>query len=406
MKSDQLLRALGSVKDEYIEEIMTESVKTARRRAGSRNVIASIAASLAIVVLGTGVMAANGAHVDEDEMTLSSGVQNVQMAHNSVIMIDVNPSIRVEVNDRDVVVNVEGLNEESQLVLEGLELTGKDYKTAVTEIVTSLQEKEYITNLKNSILISVAASNDDIAQQILKSTVDTVEQIDKAVDYGFSILGQIISHSDSAAATAEKFGISEGRVDIINKFISEHGDYSFDKLVENNIQLLNQLFEYVGLPEGVERIGSVAGVVPEECEEKLRLDELSGDELVSFASAISDFYDKLSKYYKPSDVAKRIGYEFSIVESSTEDGQKLWAVLAESLTKNIGNHGALIGLGQSTITDWITQSEIAKVIKHIGAAVIPAAGYFHTKPTYDVKRQERKPLPFCAFRTKLPGEQY
>ena len=66
MKSDQLLRALGSVKDEYIEEIMTESVKTARRRAGSRNVIASIAASLAIVVLGTGVMAANGAHVDED----------------------------------------------------------------------------------------------------------------------------------------------------------------------------------------------------------------------------------------------------------------------------------------------------------------------------------------------------
>lgn len=373
MKSDQLLRALGSVKDEYIEEIMTESVKTARRCAGSRNVIASIAASLAIVVLGTGVMAANGAHVDEDEMTLSSGVQNVQMAHNSVIMIDVNPSIRVEVNDRDVVVNVEGLNEESQLVLEGLELTGKDYKTAVTEIVTSLQEKEYITNLKNSILISVAASNDDIAQQILKSTVDTVEQIDKAVDYGFSILGQIISHSDSAAATAEKFGISEGRVDIINKFISEHGDYSFDKLVENNIQLLNQLFEYVGLPEGVERIGSVAGVVPEECEEKLRLDELSGDELVSFASAISDFYDKLSKYYKPSDVAKRIGYEFSIVESSTEDGQKLWAVLAESLTKNIGNHGALIGLGQSTITDWISQSEIAKVIKHIGAAVIPAA---------------------------------
>ena len=76
----------------------------------------------------------------------------------------------------------------------------------------------------SGILISVAASNDDIAQQILKSTVDTVEQIDKAVDYGFSILGQIISHSDSAAATAEKFGISEGRVDIINKFISEHGD--------------------------------------------------------------------------------------------------------------------------------------------------------------------------------------
>ncbi len=373
MKSDRLLRAMGSVKDEYIEEIMTESVKTARRRSGSRNVIASIAASLAIVILGTGVIAANGPRVDKDEMTLTSVVQSVSMAHNSVIMIDVNPSIRIEVNDRDIVVNVEGLNEESQPVLEGLELNGKDYKTAVTEIVTSLQEKEYITNLKNSILISVAASSDDMARGILKSTVETVEQIDKAVDYGFSILGQIISRDATSAATAEKFGISEGRVDIINRFISEHGDYSFDKLVKNNIQLLNQLFEYVGLPEGVERIGSVAGVIPEEYEEKLKLNELSCDELVSFTSAISDFYDKLSEYYKPGDVVKRIGYEFSIAESSTEDGQKLWAVLAESLTKNIGNHGALIGLGQSTVTDWISQSEISRVIKHIGAAIIPAA---------------------------------
>ncbi len=373
MKSDDLLRHLGSVKDEYIEEIMTESVRSARRRAGSRNLAASVAASLAIVLLGTGIMAAHGAKVCEDEMTLSGGVQNVQLAHNSVVMIDVNPSIRLEVNDRDVVVKAEGLNEESQPVLEGLELEGQDYRTAVSQIVSSLQEKEYITNLKNSVLISVAASDDETAQQIRTGAVEAITELDKAVNYGFSILSQIISPDDAAAAAAEKYSISEGRVDIINKFVSEHSDYSFDKLVESNIQLLNQLFEYVGLPEGVERLGAVAGVVPEEYEEKLNLGELSCDELVSFTSAISDFYDKLSEYYSPSDVAKRIGYEFSIAESSTEDGQKLWAVLAESLTKNIGNHGALIGLGQSTVTDWLSQSELGRVISHIAASLIPAA---------------------------------
>lgn len=333
MKSDDLLRHLGSVKDEYIEEIMTESVRSARRRSGKRNAVASIAASLAIVILGTAVMASNGANVEKDEMTLTSSVQSIQMARNSVIMIDVNPSIRIEVNDRDTVVAVEGLNDDSKPVLEGLELKGKDYKTAVSEIVTSLQEKEYITNLKNSILISVAAPNDDMSKEILSGAVETVEGIDKAIDYGLSILSQIVSLDDTAAAAAEKYGISEGRVDIINKFVSEHSDYSFDKLVENNIQLLNQLFEYIGLPEGVERIGAVAGVVPSEYEEKLNLSELSCDELISFTSAISDFYDKLSEYYSPGDVAKRIGYEFSIAESSSEDGKKLWAVLAESLTK-------------------------------------------------------------------------
>ena len=364
MKSDDLLRHLSSVKDEYIEEIMTESVRSARRRSGKRHAVASIAASLAIVILGTAVMASNGANVEKDEMSLDGSVQSIQMARNSVIMIDVNPSIRIEVNDRDTVVAVEGLNDDSKPVLEGLELKGKDYKTAVSEIVTSLQEKEYITNLKNSILISVAAPNDDMSKEILSGAVETVEGIDKAIDYGLSILSQIVSLDDAAEATAEKYGISEGRVDIINKFVSEHSDYSFDKLVENNIQLLNQL---------VERIGAVAGVVPSEYEEKLNLSELSCDELISFTSAISDFYDKLSEYYSPGDVAKRIGYEFSIAESSSEDGKKLWAVLAESLTKNIGNHGAIISIGQSTVTDWINQSEIGRVIKHIATAIIPAA---------------------------------
>lgn len=41
MKSDDLLRHLSSVKDEYIEEIMTESVRSARRSSGKRNAVAS-----------------------------------------------------------------------------------------------------------------------------------------------------------------------------------------------------------------------------------------------------------------------------------------------------------------------------------------------------------------------------
>lgn len=125
MKSDDLLRHLGSVKDEYIEEIMTESVRSARRRSGKRSIVASIAASLAIVILGMAVMAADGANVEKDEMTLTSSVQSIQMARNSVIMIDVNPSIRIEVNDRSTVVAVEGLNDDAKPVLEDLSLRAR-----------------------------------------------------------------------------------------------------------------------------------------------------------------------------------------------------------------------------------------------------------------------------------------
>lgn len=373
MKSEDLLRHIGSVDEKYIEEVMSELPRSARRRSGPRGMLASIAASLAVVILGASVMAANGAQVPTGEMTLTNVTRSVEMAKNSVIMLDVNPSIRLEVNDRGTVVKTEGLNDESKAVLEGLELDGKSYTDAVKDVVVSLEEHDYITDLKNSVLVSVAAQNDELAGEILKASVESVAKLNDTVDYGMSILSQIVTLSADAAQTGEKYGVSEGRVDLVNKFISGHSDYSFDKLIENNVQLLNQLFEYVGLPEGVERLGDVAGVVPRDCEAKLNLDELSCDEIVSFASAISDFYDKLSEYYTADAVAKRIGYVFSIAESSNADGQKLWTVFAESLTKNIGDHGAIINIGQNKISDWFNHSEIGKAVTHIAGQLAAAA---------------------------------
>ena len=331
--------------------------------------LASIAASLAVVILGASVMAANGAQVPTGEMTLTNVTRSVEMAKNSVIMLDVNPSIRLEVNDRGTVVKTEGLNDESKAVLEGLELDGKSYTDAVKDVVVSLEEHDYITDLKNSVLVSVAAQNDELAGEILKASVESVAKLNDTVDYGMSILSQIVTLSADAAQTGEKYGVSEGRVDLVNKFISGHSDYSFDKLIENNVQLLNQLFEYVGLPEGVE-LPSSSSPSRTAFDTSLSPSVLT---TVSFASAISDFYDKLSEYYTADAVAKRIGYVFSIAESSNADGQKLWTVFAESLTKNIGDHGAIINIGQSKISDWFNHSEIGKAVTHIAGQLAAAA---------------------------------
>ena len=231
MKSEDLLRHIGSVDEKYIEEVMSELPRSARRRSGPRGMLASIAASLAVVILGASVMAANGAQVPTGEMTLTNVTRSVEMAKNSVIMLDVNPSIRLEVNDRGTVVKTEGLNDESKAVLEGLELDGKSYTDAVKDVVVSLEEHDYITDLKNSVLVSVAAQNDELAGEILKASVESVAKLNDTVDYGMSILSQIVTLSADAAQTGEKYGVSEGRVDLVNKFISGHSDYSFDKLI-------------------------------------------------------------------------------------------------------------------------------------------------------------------------------
>ena len=373
MKSEELLRHIGSVKDKYIEELMSEPARPVRRRADDRRLIASIAACLAVIMLGTSIMAANGVDVETGKMTLSGGITSLTMAQNSVIMIDVNPSIRLEVNDRGVVVKAEALNEDAQNVMAELELCGKDYTAAVTVVVGALQEKQYITDLKNSILVSVTDTNEETAEALRENVVNAVVEFNKSVDYSFSVLSQIIKPDESLSDIAGEYGVSEGRIEMINKLISEHSNYSFDELIKCNIQTINQLFEYIGLPDTIQRIGEAAGVVPSEYREKLKLDERSCEELLSFTRAISDFYDKLSEYYSESDVAKRIGYEFNIIESSTEDGQKLWAVLAESLTRNIGDHAAITNIGQSVVSDWYNQSDIYQIYHYLTDAILAAA---------------------------------
>lgn len=373
MKGEELLRHIGSVKDEYIEELMCEPVRATRRYPHNRGMIASIAACLAVILMGTSIMAANGVKVETDTMTLSGSVTSLTMAQNSVIMIDVNPSIRLEVDDRNTVVKAEALNEDAQEVMAGLEIVGQDYTSAVTSVVGALQEKHYITDLKNSILISVLDANEETAETLRENTVSAIEEFNKSVDYTFSVLSQIVKGDKSIAELAKEYNVSEGRIEMINKLISEHSNYSFEELVKCNVQTINQLFEYIGLPETIQRIGDAAGVVPVEYREKLKLDELNCDELLSFTSAISDFYNKLSDYYSESDVAKRIGYEFNIIESSTEDGQKLWAVLAESLTRNIGDHGAIINIGQNVVSDWFNQSNLHQISQYLTNAILGAA---------------------------------
>lgn len=373
MKSEELLRHIGSVNDKYIEELMIEPARSVRRRSDNRRVIASIAACLAVILMGTSIMAASTADVETGKMTLSGGVKSLTMAQNSVIMIDVNPSIRLEVNDRGVVVKAEAVNEDAQTVMAELELSGKDYTSAVTAVVGALQEKQYITDLKNSILVSVIDTNEKTAEALRENAVNAIVEFNKSVDYAFSVMSQIMKDDKSLSAIAGEYSVSEGRIEMINKLISQHSSYSFEELIKCNIHTLNQLFEYTGLPETIQRIGEAAGVVPTEYREKLKLDELSCEELLSFTSAISDFYDKLSKYYSESDVAKRIGYEFNIIESSTEDGQKLWAVLAESLTRNIGDHGAIINIGQNVVSDWFNQSNLYQISEYLKDAILGAA---------------------------------
>lgn len=56
----------------------------------------------------------------------------------SVVSLDVNPSIQLQVNSKERVLSADALNDDAQVILEGMDLKGTQLNVAVNAIVGSL----------------------------------------------------------------------------------------------------------------------------------------------------------------------------------------------------------------------------------------------------------------------------
>lgn len=368
MKSEYLLKSIGNVDEKYIDELYAEMYSSSRKKRHNVN-WGALAASFAIMVCGTAAMLGGIGVVHDSQLTLSSNRANIAMAENTVVMLDVNPSISMKINDRGIVVDVTAENEDAEELYAELDFVGKDCDTAMTEAVSVLREHGYITELKNSMLITVLDDDAERAESIRNELVTSVCTYAEGMDYGLSILSQIMQYDGELSQLANEYSISGGKALLLEKICDKYAGFDFSQLAANNIQTINQLFEYTELPELLYRIGSAAGVVPSEYIHELKLDSLDCDDLLNFASAVSDFYDKLCEYYDTSDVAQHIGYVFKIVEASSADGETLWALFAQSIK---GAHGAIINIGENGISDWFTPETVNQLGDFI-TAIIDAA---------------------------------
>ena len=105
MRKEDLLNYIGSVNDRYIEELFEDEVKAMPKSSGHKSWRA-LAASLAVIVVGSAAMFFGLGKADIGTTDIDGHTTKLPMAANTVVMLDVNPSIRLEVNDRNVVVEV------------------------------------------------------------------------------------------------------------------------------------------------------------------------------------------------------------------------------------------------------------------------------------------------------------
>ena len=165
----------------------------------------------------------------------------------SVVSLDVNPSIQLQVSKSEKVLSADALNQDAEVILEGMDLKGTQLKVAVNAIVGSLLQNGYLDRLSSAILISV---EDDDSLRAARLESDLTAEVGTALQNasaGAAVLSQIFATDAALESQAQSSSISVGKAAMIRDIQALNGALDFDALSVLSVEELKQLRE-IGAP--------------------------------------------------------------------------------------------------------------------------------------------------------------
>ena len=160
------------------------------------------------------------------------------------ISFEVNPSIELKVNNQRRVDDVICHNDDAVLVLDDMDLKNTDLDVAVNAVIGSMFKHGYISEAKNSVLVSVQGSDQEKRNALKQDVATDVKDILSGYSLEASVVSQDYDFSKEREALAKQYGISVGKVTLIQKLINVSPNYDFEDLIHLSINDLNTLIHY------------------------------------------------------------------------------------------------------------------------------------------------------------------
>lgn len=159
----------------------------------------------------------------------------------SVVSLDVNPCVRLEVNRAEKVLSATPLNDDANQILDGMDLTGTDLDVAVNAIIGSLLKHGYVDELANSVLVSV--EDDDLTRgaALEEKLTGEISQMLESASINGAILSQTFTGDEALQQKAEEYGISLGKATLIQTLVDSSTHLTFESLAGLSINELNLL---------------------------------------------------------------------------------------------------------------------------------------------------------------------
>lgn len=179
-------------------------------------------------------------------------------AVTSVVSLDVNPSIELQVNRSERVLSCIPVNQEAREILldmgEGKDLEGTKLDVAVNAIVGALVRNGYLDSVSSAILISVEDSNQERATRLQMELTGTVDEVLQSQSSGAAVLSQALPQNAQVEEQARSYNISTGKSALVTQASMLNSELPLDALVQLSAEELKDLVELgaPGMPIGRE----------------------------------------------------------------------------------------------------------------------------------------------------------
>lgn len=163
---------------------------------------------------------------------------------DSLIGIDVNPSIEIEVNKLNEVIKVNALNEGAVKIVDGMDLKKVDLNVALNALLGSMIKFGYLTGEDANILVSVQNDNVTKGEEVKNLVINAIDKSLTGSTVSANVLNQTITTSDEEIKkSADTSHISYGKAYFINELIKKDSSLDYNTLAGMSLREIAALVE-------------------------------------------------------------------------------------------------------------------------------------------------------------------
>jgi len=175
------------------------------------------------------------------------------------VMLEVNPSIELELNQKDRVLAAHAKNEDAVKIIDKMDLKGTPVDVAINALVGSMLKHGYIRENANSVLLSVEGADGQRSAALQHSLTLSISQQLNMVNG--AVISQSLTVDPRLEALAQQHGISYGKAALVDKIIAQNSHLLFVDLAQLSVNELNLLLSSKGVTaEGMASQGSASDI--------------------------------------------------------------------------------------------------------------------------------------------------